>query len=363
MAAPTSILSSVKTFSLIAFITVLVWLLAEAESLRTDKVQVRVAFRSGSDATLVRAEPGQDFNGTVTIRLEGPTARVDALASALNKKEIVLEPGSEGVPAGPGHPTVALSTALRALPAIRDSGVSVVDTDPPTASIWVENLVVREAKVRIDLPDGQSLETVPEPSPATVRVRLPENVLQSLPQELTVPVPIDPDALKSLPEGVRSSVKAAVELPESLRNLEGVKVTPATIDVKLTLRAKTAMLTIPTVPVHLRLAPTEIGLWDIQVPENSRQLTDVVVSGPSDRIAEIKSGAAKPIAFVPLSFEELEKAAASGQPLDKEPIFSDLPTSLKFDAKQKTIRLVVKRRETPSGSPSPAPVTGKGPQS
>lgn len=363
MASPSSeILANLKTFGIIAVVTILVWLLAESESLRTDKVQVHVGFHSPVDSgRLVRVDPGQDYNGTVSLRLEGPTSRVDALAAALNKKDISLEPGAEGVPAEPGRHTVSLLTALRAYPSIRDSGVSVVDADPATAAISVDNLVIRDAKVRVDLPDGQLLESAPESSPAVVHVRLPEAAVRSLPPDFTVPVTLDPDALKNLPEGRRSSITLPVELPEPLRSIDGAKSLTPTVSVSLTLRARTDSVTLPAVPVHLRIAPTEIGLWDIQIPETSRQLTDVTITGPSDRIADIKSGISKPIAFVPVSFEELEKAAASGQPLEKEPIFTDLPTALRFEVKQKTVRLTVKRRENPAAAPASPSVSAKPP--
>src|SRR5262249_48101907 len=105
--------SSIKSFILICLVTLLIWLLAESESLRVEKVQVRVQFFAGPDSgRLVRVEPGQDFAGTVTLRLEGSTARVDALVNDL-KKEVRLEPGTEGVPAEPGRHTVQLQSALR----------------------------------------------------------------------------------------------------------------------------------------------------------------------------------------------------------------------------------------------------------
>jgi hypothetical protein len=102
------------------------------------------------------------------------------------------------------------------------------------------------------------------------------------------------------------------------------------------------------VPVHVRLAPTETGIWDIQMPAESRILSDVVVVGPGDVIEQIKADRLRPIAYVPLSFEELERAAASGEPITKEPIFSELPSPLRFEVRpsQRTIRLTVKRRET-----------------
>jgi hypothetical protein len=184
---------------------------------------------------------------------------------------------------------------------------------------------------------------------------MPETAAKTLPDDLILAARIDPAAISNLQEGRRTSLTLPVSVPEALRGVEGVKVSPAFVTAAVTLRSRTAFTVVPSVPVHLRLAPTEVGLWDIQVPEASRQLNDVTVTGPSDLIEQIKSGALKPIAFVPLSFEELEKAAASGEPIDRDVQFTSLPSPLRFEAHQKTVRLIVKRREVPGvGKPPPS---------
>ena len=66
-------------------------------------------------ARLVRVEPGQDFTGTVTVTIEGPTAAVDALASRV-RTSIDLEPGMPGIPSEAGRHTVNLADALTSLP-------------------------------------------------------------------------------------------------------------------------------------------------------------------------------------------------------------------------------------------------------
>jgi hypothetical protein len=352
------ILAQVRSFVLIAMVTLLIWLLAEAESLRVEKVRVELSFRAPADSgRYVKADP--EFPGVVTVRLEGSTARVDALAAQLRNKPLVLEPGMEGVSVEPGRRLVDLRTALRGMPAVRESGASIADVDPPGVQVSIDNLITREnVKVRVQLPPGALVEGTPEPNPASVRLRYPEAAGRELPEDLAVDAPIDASALTGLPEGRRSTITGIrLELPESLRGIEGARATPGTVAATLTLRSRTSSVTLPSVPVHVRLAPTETGIWDIAMPAESRLLTEVQVTGPSETIELIRSDRLKPIAYIPLSFEELERAAASGQPIEKAPVFSDLPTVLKFEARQKTVRLTVKRREeapTP-GSPPAAP--------
>jgi hypothetical protein len=352
------ILGRVKQFVVVAIVTVLIWLLAESESVRVEKVPVDLSFRPEQDATRL-VVTGPEFGPVIPamITLQGPAARVDALAGKIRSKLISLQPGIDGVPADPGRRTIDLRDVLRGLPSVRESRVAIAAVDPEVIPVEVDNLVTREVRVKVVAPDGQFLEGAPEPSPATVSLKLPEAAAAKLPPDLELPARIAPSDLANRTEGRRITLtNVAVELPDGIKGMEGVRLTPPAVNVGVTLRSRVTSYTLPTVPVHIRLAPTETAMWDIQIPPESRLLTDVAVSGPREDIDQIRSGKLKPIAYVSLSFEELEKAAAAGQPIEKEPIFSELPTSVKFDVKQAMIKVLVKRRETaPAAGTVPPP--------
>src|SRR5207248_10157585 len=143
---------------------------------------------------------------------------------------------------------------------------------------------------------GQLLEGAPEPIPAALKLRVPESLASRTGDDLELTARIDRQSLANLPEGRRVVINnVPVELPEWLRGVEGVRVQPATVSVAVTLRSRVASAVLPTVPVHIRLAPTETGMWDIQVPPESRLLTDVTVTGPSEDVEQIRSGKLKPI--------------------------------------------------------------------
>lgn len=355
------IFSQVKRFLVVAVVTLLIWLLAESESVRVEKVPVDLSFKPDVDATRLVSVEGSSVVQT-TITLQGPAAGVDALAGKIRSKLISIQPGMDGVPADPGRRTIDLREVIRGLPAVRESGVAVAGVEPQGVQVQVDNLVTRDARVKVIIPDGQLLEGVPEPSPATVRLRLPESVSSRLTEDPELIARLDPAALANLTEGRRLILSnVPVELPESLRGLPGVRVQPQAVSVAVIVRGRTDSTLVPTVPVHIRLAPTETGLWDIQVPPESRQLTDVTISGPADQVQLIKSGKLIPIAYIPLSFEDLEQAAQSGNPIEKEPIFCELPTPLRFDTRQKTIQVLVKRRESSApGGPASSPNPGGG---
>jgi hypothetical protein len=205
--------------------------------------------------------------------------------------------------------------------------------------------------VRVEVPPGQVLDGAPEVSPTAVRVRMPETIARALPEGARVIARPEPAAVAALPEGRRGTISnVSVELPDILTGIEGVRPTPSSVTVAMTLRSRTATHTLPTVPVHLRVPPGEAALYDIQIPPDARLLTDVSVTGPSDIIDQIREGRLRPIAWITLTFEELERAAAAGEPLQAEIIFSELPTPLRFEARQRTIPVQVQRRDN-SDSP------------
>ena len=78
-----------------------------------------------------------------------------------------------------------------------------------------------------------------------------------------------------------------------------------------------------------------------------RFLTGVSVTGPRELIEQIRTEKLKVIAWVPLTWEELERAAGSGGVIEKPAVFSDLPEPvLKFDAERLTVRLSISRRSS-----------------
>jgi hypothetical protein len=339
--------SHVRSAVLMGVVTFVIWLLAESESLRTEKVRVEIQFRADPASNrLVRTIDNQEFNGIVTVRLQGSNARVDALAAEL-RKSIRLEPGMEAVSEKPGEHAVNLEAAIRALPVIRDSGVSVSEVEPSTATIFVDTLVTREVPVKVVTPEGQAVDGSPEASPATVQVTCPASA--ELPTETAALARLDATLLGQLPDGRRGTLtNIPLELPEPFWSMEGVRLIPAQVSITVRLRSRVDVYTIPSVPVQLRMPFDAAGRYDLDT--DTTELREIAVVGPLDLIDQLKSGRLQPVATVPLSSQELEQAAASRQVLTKEPIFSDIPTPLSFDTKQKVIRVLVRKRETPSGT-------------
>lgn len=343
-------IDKLKTALLVSLVTVLIWTFAEAEGLRIETVQFSVVLQNDPGGPIaIRPQPGSDFNGAVTARVEGATANIDTLRDAL-RRPLVLKPGEDEVPATPGTHLLDLRAALRAHPEFRARGVSITDAQPAIVEVQIEEMVEHPLKVTARVPEGD-LDGPATVSPDTVLVRLPKRLWESLGPDPEAVARIDPATLRSLPVGRRSTVRGlAIELPEPLRGADLVTVEPARVNVDLTLRSRMVDATLASVPVQIRIAPLEYGKWDLTIPEEDHFLRDVTISGPRGVIADLQSGELPVVAYVALSFEELERAALSGEPITKEAVFSDLPSELDFHAEERTVRVFVRPRQAPAGA-------------
>jgi hypothetical protein len=355
-------LRQVQTYLVVTVVTVLIWILAESESVRTETLRTDVVLTAdGEGRRMIQIEPDQDFSGVVLLRLEGATGKIDALTREL-RSALRLSPPMPGLPAEPGEHRIDLRTVLRAFPAIRDSGVTLAEVDPPFVNVRIDDIVAREARVVVKTPEAAVVGT-PTSSPSSVTIRMPSRLAAQLSLTLEVSAVIGPDVIAALPEGKFATVpNVTLVLPDSVRTGPGsefVQVEPPQVSVNLTPRSREAQKLLPSVPVQFVIPTTEYARWDITIQETERSISDVLVSGPSDLIDQI----GKTIFIVALvqfqGFGELDNAARTGQPLVKEVTFSPLPGPLKFDAKDRTVTLMVRPRAeseaTPGVPPSPAP--------
>lgn len=301
--------SRVKTIGLVSLIAALIWIWAEAESLKSTTVIARIAFVAG-DAAAVRVA-GSPLNDAlqVRVRLEGPTQAIDQ-AQQILARTISLSPGSEGVPAAPGG-TVALAEAIRQSREVSGTGVTVVSVDPPTASLAVVKLVAREMPVQVDV-GGVDAEGEPVAVPPTVRVTMPEALSKSLSESLAVTAVVAPEDVAVTGDDGPQTVTARLRLPAALTQgdlAEFVAVSRETARVTLRVRKRLETLEIPTVPVWITMPPTEGKSWDVEVVEPF--LRGVTATGPADQVQRLRRRELVAIAFVVLSSDELAAGITS----------------------------------------------------
>lgn len=347
--------SMIRNGILVVLVTAIIWFFAEAESLRSTVVRsVEVSFESEAGSKYV-VDLSQDTPGVrgssvrADMVIEGPAAALEPMERTL-RRPIIVSPGMEGLSIDPGRRTVDLGTILANHPDLRGRGVTFRGISPETIEATVDELVTRPVKVTVEVP-GAELEASPEFRTTTANVTLPGSHAGKITDNTAVIARVEPSALTRLTPGRKETVTGVRLLPPpELAGVPRLKIDPATIDVALTLRSKTSTVRVPSVPVHVRIAPGELNKWEIEIPEQDRFLTDVTVTGPGDLIKQIQDKTLPLVATVPLSFEELERGIPS-----KEAVFAEFNSGLRFDVANRTVRLKIKRREVPQTPANPRP--------
>lgn len=325
----------------VTLIAVLVWILAEGQTLRSDILTADIHFDAGSNTRAIRVSPEDVFEGHIQLRVSGSSAGMDELSRRL-RDPITLQLGVE-IPFQSGPQTIDLHAALRRSEVFREIAVTLNEVDPRLVSVDADDLVTVDLPIRVELPDVQ-IEGTPRTDPGTVTVTMPRSVEQALlPGTAYLLAVLTNEMLAPLTPGLEQEIDGIRLVPSAdLATSWYLRPTAPHASVILTLRSRTATETIPTVPVQIRVAPAELQRFDIAVAEDDQFLHDVVLRGPSPLIERIRSDPSlRPVAVVTLSFEELERAIAS-----KDAVITLPPGFGQIEARADsvTVRLTITRR-------------------
>lgn len=266
-----------RTLGVVSVITLLIWVFAEGESLRSLSVSVRARVESGSADLVVSLSDDEAWDGTIEVRIDGPTARLNAVRAELRRTEIVeltiREVGTDGG-------VIRLGEALRSHPIFRESGVSIVSTDPATISIDVDRLVRREARVVVDS-GGVPVRGLAQPVPASVTLLVPERVNAGLGDQFVLTVRLHDDMVQGLAAGQAQTIfNIPVELPEGMEELAEVLGELPLVNVRLTLVARREAQTMATVPVVVSMPSVISDQYVVRLADEDQFLNSLELRGP-----------------------------------------------------------------------------------
>lgn len=311
-------LEKLETGAIVTVITVLVWLYAEGENIveRQQRMSVRFVPPAGQDLAIVPQDPLE-----VVATVRGSTGEISALDDALIDG-VRIEVAPQGNGAGSSQ-TIVLKDAL-SRSAVGGMGVNILDTDPPTKSVRVEQLVTRKFAVVAAPPKRLKLAGTPEFSPAEVSLRVPRSLADRY-AGLTVAAHMD--ALDESEYDVNTSVTAQVplELPSELRS-PWTELERQTVQATFTIRKQTETTTLPTMRIRLNIDPLLLREYEIE-PDSDVVLRDVRLSGPSDAIQAIVDGRTQVWAELRPTRDQVERGVTSLAPVVVAPpgVSSDPP--------------------------------------
>ena len=346
------------TILVVSLVTLVIWLFAEGENVRRDTVVATVQVVPPANSNIVAWVQGDTpWDGRVNVTLSGPTIGIDNVRARL-RQPILLTPGMEGFNPAPGDHTLELRTLLRSVPDIRETGVSVEETEPRTIVAHADVLQMIEIPVRVEVAAAE-LDGAPEPNVSRVQVQIPSLARSRITPDTALILRLGPELLATLARGRRETVQAVpFELPPELTGVRGFRLSVPTARVSLTLKERTTSWTIPSVPVQIRIAPGQLTRYRVAIPETDQFLRDVKVTGPSEEIAKIRAGELRVIAMITLSDRDLTSGITS-----KAATFTDFPTTLQFQVEDPIISLDIKPipDALPNGVPTPGGPAPNGP--
>ena len=297
-----------KTIVIVAAVTCLIWLYAEAESLSSVQEDARVTISAGPTGNVGGQEwqvrpVAEDWPGVVKMTFEGPSS---ALPRA--PRVFTIAPGAPGFPQTPGEHTVDLRTALRGDPQLAQSGLTLTDVEPPSVKVRVASMG-RQADVPVlaEAP-GVQLAAPATVEPARVMVVASKATLERLRTRdggAAVIARPSATALGQVREGVRQRLQAVLSLPPEIDDPDAT-IIPREATVTLTARAATEQVTLDSAQVQVLLPPADAARHRVDLPDQP-SVPGVTVVGPREVIERVRSGELRIVAVVALSADDLAK--------------------------------------------------------
>ncbi len=336
--------TTIRTLVVVTVLAALAWALAESQTIQTEPLSLQLVLADGSegvtareDGPVVRVAPDQDWGGQVEVTIAGSAALTDTLKDRLLGL-VTLAVGAN-FPSEPGVHEIDLREALRGSESFRGSGVTIESVSPARLRVEVGQLGVRELPVAVRVPDGVELDGVPAATPTTVRFIAPRSVLDEYGPSAVVSAELGERELGPLVPGRAETVRnVAVRLPPGTDLGWSTRLDPARVDVSVTVRSKSSTLTIPTMPVQVRMSPTEAGRWSIEIDQADQDLIDVVLTGPQEQLDRIRRREIRPAAEIVLSFEDLEAGLETARAR-----VVDLPAGVRAEIPNDAVRLTITR--------------------
>lgn len=338
-------LAFLRTLIVVTLVSVLIWIVAEGESVSRERVETSIRLIDGDGGVMIRPLDPTQWNGRLLVALEGSTTEVSNLSDRL-RETMNFRPGDPGVPTEPGRHVLDIAEILRGSRAFEGSGVTLVSVEPESVGVMVDRVTSLRLGVRVDVPEAASASSLVV-DPSEVAVQVPSLLADRFAGMQALVARLTPEQIAGLEVGRRNVIgDVPLELPADLAEHPFVRLEPDSVNVTVTLDSRQDSITLPNVPVQIRRPAFESELWVVTVNPEDHLLENVTVTGPSELIEQIRSGRLTIFATVVLTLDDRDAGIAQ-----KDVIFTDLPTPLAFDAPNTTVRLSIRRVNGEAGAP------------
>ncbi len=272
-------------------LALLVWAWAEGEGLSTAPATPRLVFAAPPSSDLSARVVDPSWNSIVTVSLRGSNSSIGAAQRAM-LSPLVLTPGVGAFPSTPGAHRLDLRDVLRASPEIRRTGVSIMSVEPATLDVRVDQLLTRQATVRLRTRGGELAQPA-SVTPEVVTVRFPAEAAPKLPEVLELDAVLD---LATIGAGVgakatgAADVRVPVAIQSAWRELGVLDPVPAMVSVSFLRGTPDETITLPSIPVVVVIDPEAPGGTGWQIELIDSYVRDVKMVGPGAALAGLRDG-------------------------------------------------------------------------
>lgn len=336
----------IETGVIVTFITVLIWLFAEGESVRTDSVTVTLQFTPPVGQT-VSISPRQE---QIRFTYRSATRQQQRFQERLREPlQIVVEPDPE-------RPlrSISLRDRLRTHPAVEGQGIELVTVDPEAMLVRAQKLTRVNLPVLV-VPGTLRLSGTAVVNPPQVEVLVPEADAAAV-AHARVEVQLDQITADLVP-GQSHTLTLPVTIPNSLPS--AVAANPEQVEVTFTPASRAQALTLPHVRIMIQAPPRLLARYEVRLRDDMLVLPEPIeIVGPAEKIDVLRAAPDAVVAVLRFTAEEL----ASG--IQSKPVEMNLPDGVaartvpprvNFDIIDRQSTAAAPAASPPTVAPSPAP--------
>ena len=223
-------LAILRTLIVVTLVSVLIWIVAEGESVSRERVETNVRLVDGEAGLVIRPLDPTQWTGRMVVALEGSTTEVSNLRDRL-REAILFRPGDPGVPTEPGRHELDLAAILRQSRLFEGTGVSLTSVEPETVGVMIDSVSWQNMDVRVEVPDAASASS-PVADPRRVRVQVPSLLADRFEGLQALTARLSADQISRLEVGRRNVIEdVPLELPPDIASHPFVKLDPDRVNV------------------------------------------------------------------------------------------------------------------------------------
>jgi hypothetical protein len=226
-------------------------------------------------------------DNVVTADLKGPRSQLELVRAELGKSNENQAAVRIDVPntLPTGVKEIPIDSQIRNDPLFVDNGIKVDNVHPQTVPVLIDNLVTHDVPVEVRPNDAAALSSRPVFTPATVKIRGPQQVIESAMANGELKVFAELSALDVMQQPGTHDNVPNIPLALSIKD-DSTTLSQTTVKGSIEVKAADAKETLKSLPVWYGGAPSLMKDYEVQYT-GQPVITNVTVVGPADKIQEL----------------------------------------------------------------------------